>query len=43
MDNQENLGGGLPWINEIVCGECSELMQQLPDNCIDLTVTSPPY
>lgn len=27
----------------IKCGDCVELMKELPDNCIDLTVTSPPY
>lgn len=25
------------------CGECSEIMSTWPDDCIDLTVTSPPY
>lgn len=30
-------------LNQIYCGECSEMMSQLPDDCIDLTVTSPPY
>lgn len=29
--------------NQIVIGECSEKMGLLPDRCIDLTVTSPPY
>ena len=29
--------------NHIYCGECSEMMAALPDNCIDLTITSPPY
>jgi len=33
--NDENQG--------IYTGECSELMTILPDKCIDLTVTSPPY
>ena len=27
----------------IECGDCLELMKDLPDECIDLTVTSPPY
>lgn len=28
-------------VNQVVCGECSQLMKDLlPDNCIDLTVTS---
>ena len=31
-------------INQIICGDCVELMRDLlPDNCIDLSVTSPPY
>lgn len=29
--------------NNIYCGECAEMMSHLPDACIDLTVTSPPY
>ncbi len=30
-------------INRIYNTDCVEGMKQLPDNCIDLTVTSPPY
>jgi len=30
-------------LNEIYCGDNVELCRQLPDECIDLTVTSPPY
>lgn len=29
--------------NKIICGECVQYMRSLEDNCIDLTVTSPPY
>lgn len=29
--------------NQIICGDCVEIMRQWSDNCIDLTVTSPPY
>lgn len=29
--------------NAIVNGDCLEVMRQLPDACIDLAVTSPPY
>lgn len=29
--------------NSIYCGECAEMMSKMPDGCIDLTVTSPPY
>ena len=30
-------------INQIIRGDCLEVMQDWPDNCIPLTVTSPPY
>src|SRR5262245_8051548 len=30
-------------MNKILCTHCVEGMKQVPDNCIDLTVTSPPY
>ncbi len=33
----------LPVINSILKGDCAEVMKQLPDNSIPLTVTSPPY
>jgi len=31
------------YINKIICGDCLEVMEEFPDNFIDLTVTSPPY
>ena len=31
------------FLNKILTGNCVDLMTQLPDNCIDLVVTSPPY
>lgn len=30
-------------INEVTCGNCEEVLRSLPDDIIDLTVTSPPY
>jgi len=30
-------------LDTIICGDCLEEMKKLPDGCIDLTVTSPPY
>jgi len=30
-------------LNEIIQGDCIELMQSLPDNCIDLIFADPPY
>jgi|GEM_PF-2626402 DNA modification methylase len=36
--------GGLErFINQILQGDCRELLPQLPDECVDLIVTSPPY
>lgn len=28
---------------QLMCGDCLELMKKLPDGCVDLIVTSPPY
>ena len=30
-------------INEIICGDCLEVMKGWPDNCVDLVLTDPPY
>ena len=30
-------------MNQIICGDNVVVMRQMPDRCIDLTVTSPPY
>ena len=35
-------GKNLP-IDQILCGDNMELIQQLPDSCIQLVITSPPY
>ncbi len=29
--------------NQIICGDSEKVLKQLPDNCIDLIFTSPPY
>lgn len=31
------------FINKIICGDCSEVMKDIPDNSIDLIFTDPPY
>lgn len=33
----------MPFWNEIVCGDSAELLKLIPDNSIDLVITSPPY
>ncbi len=31
------------YVNKIICGDCEAVLKDLPDNCIDLIFTSPPY
>ncbi len=31
------------FLNKIICGDSLQVMRQMPDKCIDLVVTSPPY
>ena len=31
------------FINQIIEGDNVEIMRQMPDICVDLTITSPPY
>ena len=31
------------WLGRIVCGDNTEILCQMPSECIDLVVTSPPY
>lgn len=33
----------MEWENKLICGECIELMAQMPAEFVDLVVTSPPY
>ena len=31
------------YLNKIICGDSLVVMRQMPDSCVDLVVTSPPY
>lgn len=31
------------YLNKIINGDCLEVLHKLPDSCIDVVVTSPPY
>jgi len=31
------------FLNKIICGDCIDIMKQMPNKSIDLIVTSPPY
>ena len=30
-------------VNKVHCADCLEFMQQLPDACIDVVITDPPW
>lgn len=30
-------------LDTVICGDCAKVLEEFPDECIDLTVTSPPY
>jgi DNA modification methylase len=30
-------------VNQVLCGDCRDLLRLFPDDCVDLIVTSPPY
>ena len=29
--------------NRIICADCLDILRQLPDKCVDLVLTDPPY
>ena len=31
------------YVNKIICGDCFEIMKKMPDKCVDLILTDPPY
>jgi DNA modification methylase len=31
------------FVNKIICGDSEEVLKGLPDNCVDVVLTSPPY
>lgn len=31
------------YLNKVTCGDCLELMKDLPDKCVDAVITDPPY
>lgn len=41
--NNESIAYPDDFLNKIICGDCIEIMKQIPENSIDLIVTSPPY
>lgn len=39
----QSLGDLSAYLNTVTVGDCADLLTKLPDDCIQLTVTSPPY
>jgi DNA modification methylase len=33
----------VPFLNRILCGDAAEILSSLPESCVDLIITSPPY
>jgi DNA modification methylase len=31
------------YVNHLICGDCVQIMSTMPDVCVDLVITSPPY
>ena len=31
------------YINKVICGDCLQIMRDIPDNSVDLVLTDPPY
>ncbi len=44
-NNFSKVNNQLPdkYLNQIICADCLSTLKELPDNCIDLILTSPPY
>jgi site-specific DNA-methyltransferase (adenine-specific) len=43
MKRKNKLSFPNDFVNKIICGDCMNVMKQMPKNSIDLVVTSPPY
>ena len=43
MPRRKNLQYPNDFENKIICGDCVEILSQIPDKSVDLAVTSPPY
>lgn len=31
------------WLDTVVCGDCLDVMRDMPDGCVDLSIVDPPY
>lgn len=31
------------FLDKLICGDCLSIMREMPNECLDLVITSPPY
>ena len=44
MNNKKGLEKTMEnYINKVICGDCLEVMKDMPDKSVDLILTDPPY
>lgn len=43
VDGSKPLAWPEDYINQVICGDCLEVMKGIPDGAVDLVVTDPPY
>ena len=43
LDTMKKGGSIDGFLNSIICGDCLDILKTIPDNSIDLIITSPPY
>ena len=43
IDSTSNIEFRSNYHDSIICGDCETVLKDLPDNSVDLIVTSPPY
>ena len=42
-ENPRKGSGKVLPLNKVICGDCLELLKEIPDNSVDLVLTDPPY
>lgn len=43
FQSEEIIPPNREFLDQVICGDCESVLKELPDDCVDLIVTSPPY
>jgi len=43
VETKPNVQNFEKFINKIICGDSKKVLNKMPDNCVDIIITSPPY